>query len=126
MQATTATGPDTGSAADPAYAMRAALSPIWEGQYQRVLARIAVIEEAVLALSEDRLAPELRREAEHAAHMLGGSIGMFGFVSASDAALCLEPRLANPTPADAPTLLALVRRVRRDVQARQALAAGTR
>jgi Hpt domain len=89
-----------------------ALRSVWERQQDRVGDRIDVIEHAIAALASDRLDTDLRRDAERAAHMLAGSIGMFGFIRASTAARDLELQLAHPTPDRAPALSALLLRVR--------------
>jgi HPt (histidine-containing phosphotransfer) domain-containing protein len=75
-----------------------------------------VIERAIAALASDRLDTDLRRDAERAAHMLAGSIGMFGFIRASKAARDLELQLAHPTPDRVPALSALLLRVRGGVE----------
>lgn len=98
-----------------------ALRTVWEHQRSRVGDRIGVIERAVAALAEDRLDADLRADAERTAHMLAGSIGMFGFIDASDTARELELELAHPTPDRAPVLSALLRRLRGGVQEQVAL-----
>jgi chemotaxis protein histidine kinase CheA len=110
--------PTPGSAIDnPAAAWTLdALQTVWEHQRDRVGERIDSIERAIAALSEDRLDAELRHEAERAAHMLAGSVGMFGFLDASDAARNLESELDRPTPERVPVLRALVLRVRDGVR----------
>jgi len=93
-----------------------ALRSVWERQRNRVSERIGVVEHAVTALSEDRLATELRADAEQASHMLAGSLGMFGFLDASDAAHELESELPQATADRASELSALLRRLRQGVQ----------
>ncbi len=93
-----------------------ALSLVWEHQQDRVSDRIGIIERAVAELADDRLDPDLRSEAERVAHMLAGSLGMFGFISAADAARRLERGLAHPTIDWAPALSGLLARLRADVQ----------
>jgi len=124
-QAPTRTSPTSASAAptapgEPALDRAAwtveALRSVWRHQQSRVSDRIAVIERALAALAEDRLEDDLRAQAERAAHMLAGSIGMFGFLAASDAARELEVELAQPTPDRAPALAALAARLRSGVQ----------
>jgi len=99
---------------DSAFSLQTLYS-VWEHQRGRIGERIDAIELAITALSEDRLDDELRREAERAAHMLAGSVGMFGFVEASDAARRLESALAHPTPDRAPALAALTLQLREGV-----------
>jgi HPt (histidine-containing phosphotransfer) domain-containing protein len=93
-----------------------ALRSVWERQQDRVGERIGVIERAVAALADDRLDTDLRREAERATHMLAGSVGMFGFIDASDAARELESKLADPTSDQAPELSMLLLRLRGGVR----------
>lgn len=94
-----------------------ALRAVWEHQRDRVHDRIDVVDHAVAALTnDDDLDASTRREAERAAHMLAGSLGMFGFIDASDAARSLEVELAHPTPGRARELSALVRRMRDGVR----------
>ncbi len=75
-----------------------------------------MIERAIAALANESLDADLRREAERAAHMLAGSVGMFGFLDASDAAHSLEAELAQPMSDRAPQLFALLARVRGGVR----------
>jgi chemotaxis protein histidine kinase CheA len=89
-----------------------ALRSVWERQRPVVGERIAVIEAAVAALAQERLDPKLRADATRAAHMLAGSVGMFGFMDASEAAHELEAALAQAGPERAPELAAGLRRLR--------------
>jgi HPt (histidine-containing phosphotransfer) domain-containing protein len=98
-----------------------ALRSVWERQHVRVGERIGVVKQALAALGEDRLDAELRGDAERAAHMLAGSLGMFGFLDASDAAHELESKLAQATTDSASELLALLERLREGTQGPVAL-----
>lgn len=91
------------------------LRAVWQRQRVRVSERVDLIERAVQALGQKRLDPGLREEAERAAHMLAGSLGTFGFASASRAAHDLEVELADPLPARAPALAALLAQARGDL-----------
>jgi HPt (histidine-containing phosphotransfer) domain-containing protein len=93
-----------------------ALCSVWERQHERVSERISVVEQALAALGEDCLDAELRGDAERAAHMLAGSVGMFGFLDASDAAHELESELRQATADHASELLALLERLREGIQ----------
>jgi chemotaxis protein histidine kinase CheA len=93
-----------------------ALRSVWERQYERVSERIGVVERALVALGEDRLDNESRGDAERAAHMLAGSVGMFGFLDASDAAHQLESELPQATVDRASELLVLLGRLRKGIQ----------
>jgi HPt (histidine-containing phosphotransfer) domain-containing protein len=90
----------------------AELRSVWERQQDLVHERIALIERAIAALADGRLDGALARDAERAAHTLAGSVGMFGFVRAAQAALELELELARPNADHAPALLMLVAQVR--------------
>jgi chemotaxis protein histidine kinase CheA len=93
-----------------------ALRSVWERQRERVDERIGVIEQALTALGEDRLQARLRADAERAAHMLAGSVGMFGFIDAGDAARELESELARATVDRTSELSALLLRLREGVR----------
>jgi HPt (histidine-containing phosphotransfer) domain-containing protein len=105
-----------------------ALQSVWEHQQDRVYERIELIERAIAALAKGSLTAErspdtggcpgddLHGEAIRAAHMLAGSLGMFGFTRASDAARELEVELEQPVPTRAAVLADLVAAVRSDLQ----------
>jgi HPt (histidine-containing phosphotransfer) domain-containing protein len=120
VDTTLAPAPDTTLTAAPAAEHAAwtveALRTVWEHQQGRVDERIETIERAVRALASDRLGAQLRRDAERAAHMLAGSLGMFGFVRASRAARNLELELACSTSEYAPVMSALLTSVRSGVR----------
>jgi chemotaxis protein histidine kinase CheA len=92
-----------------------ALAAVWDSQRDVVDERVTVIEQATRALAEDRLDADLRDRAQRAAHMLTGSLGMFGFGGASAAAGEIESALSRPTPGCAAELSALLADVRRDI-----------
>lgn len=89
-----------------------ALQAVWERQRGLVDERVALIEEAVAALGQARLHAQSRENARRAAHMLAGSLGMFGFADASSAAASLQDTLENATDADADELNEFVLRLR--------------
>jgi HPt (histidine-containing phosphotransfer) domain-containing protein len=93
-----------------------ALRSVWERQRERVGERIVLVEQAVTALGEDHLDAEFRGDAERAAHMLAGSVGMFGFIDASDAARELESELVQAMPDRTMVMLALLGRLREGVR----------
>lgn len=92
-----------------------ALCSVWEHQRGRVNERIETIERAVTMLASGGLDADLRREAERAAHMLAGSLGMFGFTRASRAARNLEAEFVHCTSGRAPVLSALLTSLRSGV-----------
>ncbi len=92
------------------------LRSIWEHQQGRINERIALIMRAIGALEQDHLDIDLRAGAQHAAHLLAGSVGIFGFLSASQAARSLEVKLAHAKPQDAPELSALLLSLRDELR----------
>jgi HPt (histidine-containing phosphotransfer) domain-containing protein len=92
------------------------LRAVWARQHGQVNERIGVLESALAALADDRLGADLRCAAERAAHILAGSLGMFGFMGATDAARELERELANPVPERAPELSVLLEQVQAGVK----------
>ncbi len=93
-----------------------ALRSVWTHQRGRVEQRIGVIERAAAALAEGRLDAGLRIDAERAAHMLAGSLGMFGFLDASEAARELEAELLHPSTERAAQLPVLLCRLRAGIE----------
>jgi diguanylate cyclase (GGDEF)-like protein len=100
------------STSSPADALRA----VWEEHRADALERLSLIERAVVALAAAGLDEQLRVEAQRAAHSLIGSVGTFGFVSASEAARELELQLADPVAARAPAMSRLIAAMRRDLE----------
>jgi hypothetical protein len=78
-----------------------ALRAVWSHQRSRIEARVNVIARTHAALARGELAPELRDEGERAAHMLAGSLGMFGLLTAATAARAIERVLPHAQPTDA-------------------------
>jgi len=99
---------------------------VWEQYRPAMLERVGLIERAVGALTAGELDEELRAGARRAAHTLAGSVGTFGFASASRAASALELVLADPTPEQAPALSALVVAVRSGLEGESVLCSGPR
>jgi HPt (histidine-containing phosphotransfer) domain-containing protein len=93
-----------------------ALRSVWARQQGRVSERIDTLERAIAALGDDRLDAALTEEARRAAHMLAGSLGMFGFLRAARAAHCIEVELTHPARDRAPVLAALSSSVRSGVR----------
>ncbi len=91
-----------------------ALATVWESQRDVVAERVVVIEQATHASADGRLDADLRDRARRAAHMLAGSLGMFGFGDASAAAGSIELALSQPT-LGAAELAALLADMRRDI-----------
>lgn len=79
------------------------LSTVWRESLDLQLSRVAALERATGdLLSEGGIGPGARAEAERAAHLLAGSLGVFGFKEGSGTALRLERAFAGagPSPAD--------------------------
>jgi diguanylate cyclase (GGDEF)-like protein len=81
---------------------------VWDEHRPGLLEKADVIERALAVLHTTPLEDPLRREAQRAAHMLSGSLGMFGFTRESEAAHELEQELARAAPAPAQTLSTLM------------------
>ncbi len=94
-----------------------AMRSIWERQHALLESRLATIERATSALACCSLDEGARDQAQRAAHMLAGSIGMFGFHDAACAARALERGLSRPTRASAQELAALLDLIRSDIGA---------
>ena len=87
------------------------LGAIWNGQRERVQARVEVISAALDARAHGALGPEQRAAAERAAHMIAGAGGTFGFARATELARELAHGLAHdaePRRADCARLVILL------------------
>lgn len=78
-------------------AMRAALDRIWQRSREGALERVAILEAAAEAASEDRLSTIARQEAEHSAYKLAGEVSTFGFWQAATLAREAEGLLDGVT-----------------------------
>jgi len=76
--------------------MAASTEALWQRVRPTELARVAVIESAVVALIEGRLDDGARALAEHEAHKIAGSAGTFGRGRASGIARELEDIITDP------------------------------
>jgi chemotaxis protein histidine kinase CheA len=88
--------------------MNATLQTVWSEHESVVLERIAIVEAAIDALIAGCLSDYEREHARRVAHMLAGSVGMFGFERSSEAALMLETafgRYSKPSEIEARELL---------------------
>jgi chemotaxis protein histidine kinase CheA len=98
-------------------ALQEGLRTVWQQHLAEVLDRLRLIERAVAASSAGELGEELQSDAQRCAHMLGGSLAMFGFACASEAMHGLEAELALGFPR-APTMSRLVAIIRRELETR--------
>jgi DNA-binding response OmpR family regulator/HPt (histidine-containing phosphotransfer) domain-containing protein len=85
------------------------LLPIWERYRDRYRDRVSILENAALALSEDRLGEPLLQQAVREAHTLIGSLGGFGLDEAARLSRDIEQRFkAGVIQAQGAELRALV------------------
>jgi diguanylate cyclase (GGDEF)-like protein len=75
--------------------LQAAIAGIWEEFKDKIISRVAVLDQATKALLAGRLSDELRQEAQREAHKLAGSLGTFGFCEGSCLAREIEQILAQ-------------------------------
>lgn len=73
--------------------LMAAVASLWERFKESIIGQVDVLEQAIMALMEERLDHDLQRQAEREAHKLAGSLGMFGFAEGSRLAREMEYRL---------------------------------
>lgn len=95
------------------------MSAIWERSRDVIIGRVVVLEGAVLGLLAGNLPAESRRQAEREAHKLAGTVGTFGFWTASKLAREAEDLLAGADPigpADTLRLSNLAVQIRRDLE----------
>jgi len=75
--------------------------------------KVRLIEAAIAANGNAEFDDRLRGEARRSAHMLSGSLGMFGFIRASEAARELESEFAHAARSrSSTTLVSLVAVIR--------------
>jgi HPt (histidine-containing phosphotransfer) domain-containing protein len=91
---------------------------VWAQHRASILANVTLIERAIAAVGTAQLDDQLRNEAQRSAHMLCGSLSMFGFTRASEAARELEQEFTQATQARASTLSTLLAIVRRGLDTR--------
>jgi two-component system OmpR family response regulator len=97
---------------EPRDARERALQVVWEQHRAGVLEQVGLIERAIALLTTSELNEQFRNDARRCAHMLSGSLGMFGFARASEAARELELEFEHVARARAPTLSTLLAIVR--------------
>ena len=76
-------------------ATKQTIAELWKRNIPLVLERLAVLDTAA---ASNPMATELRLKALDLAHKLAGSLGMFGFLAASEAARELEDSLQAESP----------------------------
>jgi diguanylate cyclase (GGDEF)-like protein len=106
--------------------LSAAIAALWARQRGEMLRRVELVDNAVVALGQDRLAGPQLQDGIGAAHKIAGAAGSFGFSAASEHARTIELALkAEPTSEDAPRLAELVARIRADFSNEPAAGAAT-
>jgi diguanylate cyclase (GGDEF)-like protein len=119
--------PATDSRAD-VDALGAAVSAMWDRRKDEILQRVAVLEDAVLALLDGALDDDRRRDAVRVAHKLAGAVGTFGFPEGSRLARETEQLLDTPGMldiAEVPRLSALVVELRRELEGPASMSGGS-
>lgn len=71
--------------------VQAGINSIWHQIKEVVDRRVAVVEQAMVLLLQNKLSEELRQQAEQEIHRLAGSLGMFGAEQGSRLAQEIEP-----------------------------------
>jgi diguanylate cyclase (GGDEF)-like protein len=97
----------------------AEVAEVWAKVQSQLGDRVSVIETAIAELSLGQFTPELQQHAQHEAHKLAGSLGMFGSDHGSRLAKTIEPLLANALHLDPPQQILLsqsVMALRQEVQ----------
>lgn len=95
------------------------LAQIWSEHLPDVLARVGVIENAIVALLEGHLSAQVTDDARREAHTLGGSVALFGFSRASSLAREIETAFrSTAAQQDAPRLAQLAVDLRGELAAR--------
>lgn len=104
--------------ADRTQKATASLDAVWERFREPTMRRVDAVEDAIVALLEDRLGADQLRAAEREAHKLAGSAGTFGFPRASVIAREIETKLAGGPlgPPDAVGLSEQVLALRAELQ----------
>ncbi|MBI3801658.1 MAG: response regulator [Deltaproteobacteria bacterium] len=103
---------------DKSSQVRAAVAQLWERSRGTMLSRVAVLEQATLALLAGVLDAAGRQHAEREAHKLSGSLGTFGFARGSRLAREMEHLFQGGAPlgqAEASHLSELVGTLRQDL-----------
>lgn len=95
-------------AQSPSETARMAAIAAWDHFRTPTLERLAILDQAVVALRAGTLSTEAHRAAESAAHKLAGSLGMFGFPEGSRLAKDIELWFQQSDARDSQPLHALV------------------
>ncbi len=103
------------------------LAAIWSRFRDATLQRVDHLDEALIALLENRLTDDARQAAVREAHKLAGASGTFGFPNASVIARDLERRLGSTvTQADVPELAEQLVQLRTELEGTPSLPSAPR
>jgi len=91
------------------------LRRLWKRHREDVARRVDVLARAVAVLHEGHGDPVIAREGQAAAHTLAGSLGMFGFREAGEAAADLERKLEPGHDGGSADLCDALARLRADI-----------
>jgi len=80
--------------------IREALEVVWERLKVHSSDRLEILQQASLELQANNLSEESRKKAYHAAHKLGGALGIFGFAEGSRLAKHIEQILLSQITLD--------------------------
>ncbi len=97
-----------------------ALMEIWHQFKPRVVEQIIIIENAVQALLNKSITPELKQAAEQESHTLAGALGTFGFHAGSQFSRSLEKlfQQSKLKPNDLKKLTELVEELKKEIGAK--------
>jgi DNA-binding response OmpR family regulator/HPt (histidine-containing phosphotransfer) domain-containing protein len=92
---------------------------IWHRLKERIGEQVAVLEQAVLGVEQQKLGQDLRQQAQQEAHTLAGSLGTFGLPEGTQLARKIERSFQAEQPlsqADAENLRESVMALRREIE----------
>ncbi len=90
------------------------IAAVWQHFKEQVSHQVSVIEQAIEALSDGIVDPELLTAAQQEAHSLAGSLGTFGIPEGSKLAAHIETTLRK-NAIDSPNLQPWVKRLRQEI-----------
>ena len=100
----------------PPTQVKAAVTKAWDSLKTPILGRVAHLEAAIAALEAGDLPEDLRCQAEHAAHKLIGSLGMFGMTEGSRISRDIEAWLQQPPPNELSQLRSLIIQLKQELR----------
>lgn len=82
------------------------IAQIWKRSKAKFWDQVAVLDQAAIAFGRDDLSPDLKQQAQHQAHRLAGSLGIFGLMEGSHLARQIEQLLQQGLVEVSPTTIA--------------------